>query len=281
MGYGIREDMLAAFLLERGISQHDLAALARVTDGTITNAKKGRCRLETIQQIVQRGAQITDYRRWLRPEDLARLDGPKITSGVALVPLCMFHRRRPKLRDKYYRAALASGGRVLYISVMSRRSFKLLEENLSEDTQLQVLTWNPASVEEIVAFSKHLQEEGDKLDQTQGALEKWAKLERDQANIEVRTYESTPTMQGIVVEKQWAMIELMPYGRGPSLRPAILLRYREKAERMAFLFFADAFQSLFNASKDRKPSVRSSWFRSDGTSVIASKPANIGEGRSA
>jgi hypothetical protein len=263
MGYGIREDMLTTLLLERGITQTEFAEQAGVSGGTITNAVKGSCRLKTVQGLLQR-AQVPNWPMYLRTEDKARLDSPKPPRGVALVPLCMLHRTRPKLRDEYYRAALASGRRVLYISVMSRHSFKLLEKYLANHTQLQVLTWNPVSTEEIAAYAKYLQEEDDKIKQTQGALEKWAELEKQRPNIEVRTYNSSPPMmQGVIVENKWAMLELTPYSKGPSRRPAILLRKGVQAERAGFDFFAEVFQRLFDDSKGCKPDVRSSWFRGD------------------
>jgi transcriptional regulator with XRE-family HTH domain len=263
VGYGIREDMLTTLLLERGITQQEFAKQAGVSGGTITNAVRGSCRLKTIQGLLQR-AKVPNWPMYLRTEDKVRLDGPKLPRGAGLVPLCMLHRTRPKLRDEYYRAALTSGHRVLYISVMSRHSFKLLEKYLANHTQLQVLTWNPASIEEIAAYAKHLQEEDDKIKQTQGALERWAELEKARPNIDVRTYASSPPMlQGVIVENKWAMLEVIPYSKGPSRRPAILLRKGVQAERPGFEFFAEVFQKLFDDSKGRKPNVRPTWFRSD------------------
>lgn len=262
MGYGIREDRLGELLLKLKINRSDLAVKAGLSPGTMTNATQGKARLETIQQILAAAGE-TDLYHYLRAQDVAKLKMHKVGSGVELVPLCMFYRRRPVLRDQYYRAAFAGGDEVLYVTIMSRDSFKTVEKSLSPATHLRVLTWNPASEEEIVGFSKHLKEEGDKLLQTQEALEKWSRLEQQNPNIEVRTYDSTPTMQGVIVHKKWAMIELMPYARVPSLRPALLLHYQERAERKPFQFFADAFESLFSDSEGRKPAARSRWFRSE------------------
>ena len=272
MAYQIKRDLLEELILQQRTSRKNVAKKAELGMSTISYAVHRGCRQETIQRI-GKALEMPNWRDLLLDKDRERLDSPPgIPPGADTIPLYMFYRVKRRLRDEYYRAALASGRRVLYVSIMSRHSFKLLRTHLAEKTQLTVLAWNPATAAEIVGFSKHLSEGDDKIEQAQGALEEWDKLSTERpSNVAVYTYESTPTMQGIIVEKRWAMIELMPYAMRPRMRPAILLRQSERAERKAFKFFSECFQGLLRDAHHRTPGDRSPWFpdRSDRRGAFA------------
>jgi len=189
--------------------------------------------------------------------------GEEITAAIDVmprVPLCLFHRMSSTIRDKYYGGALSSGKHVFYLSIMSRGSFDLVKKYLADNTTLTVLTWNPKTRAEIVGFSKHLSEGDDKIEQTQSALGKWDVLLAERKNIAVYTYRSTPTMQGVLVEHQWALIELIPYATRTHTRPALLLRRDVPAEQVAFELFSDCFRRLRDSAAPRQPGMKSNWF---------------------
>ena len=172
--------------------------------------------------------------------------------------------RNSKARDEWYERALASEGEVLYVSIMSDHSFEQFDRYLKPRTTVNVLTWMPSTALEIEGFAKHLRESGNKVEQVRGALRKWdarkdPKNEHYHENITVRTYESSPTMQGVIVKDDWALIELILYDSRTVMRPALLLNNREESDREAFRLFSDRFRALWDSATPRKQGERPEW----------------------
>lgn len=178
----------------------------------------------------------------------------------------IFPAHRMTVRDKFYDEAFKSGREVLYVSIMSRDTLgDTMRDNLTRaigaGTQLKVLTWNPKVGQEVVeAFRKHLGEfEDDRLDafrQVQSASREWAKMARDfrGAITEVRVYDSVPTLQGIIVKDDWALIELLPYRTKKEERPAIFVSAR--FDKDLYSLFEHQFGALWEHSKRLQVRIR-------------------------
>jgi hypothetical protein len=193
-------------------------------------------------------------------EDLDRVQATQNNQS----PLILFHRRNP-LRKKYYEQSFCSKGKVLAVSMMSSSFVKDVENRLTGDTHLTVLTWNPETEQEIRAFAAHMSEPGDHVKQTETSLVKWDELKNKfKKNLEVRTYASTPTLLGIVVATKWASVELMPFGTPVGMRPGLLLRNDVEEEQAAFEFFSETFDALRRSSVRRKAGDPPPWKRKKG-----------------
>lgn len=177
----------------------------------------------------------------------------KRASPYKLVTLCLKH--RPYTRDKY-EGAFASGQDVLFITVMSQHNLKqmptLLEKANVNNTRLRVLTWDPnLSTETIDSLRKHLGENPENpertVEQVKQASQDWDSLASKHSNITVRKYRSSPTMQGLVVGKEWTQIELLPFATHPDYRPALILTATSDPE--AFELFRSAFENLWNSAE--------------------------------
>ena len=263
MVYRTNGDLVKKLMANRNMLRKDLAALADVTQSTITNFfNKGASR--AVIKAVAAALEVGDYRILVRDEDRGFLDAsPPVAEKV---PFCMFHRIGPDTQ-RYYEGALSSDKEVIYLSIMSHNSFEMVKANLSPETKLKVLTWNPASVEEIYGFAKHeiagfspLSQGAAKVKQVQDALIDWDTVAKDYPNVTVHTYDSSPTMQGVVVIDGWAMIELIPFDSDTKIRPALLLRHTEQRERDAFGFFAGRFKKLLRSARRRVAGESSPWF---------------------
>ena len=169
-----------------------------------------------------------------------------------------FLRHRKTVYDKLYEKAFESGKDVLYLSIMSRETLEEMPDRLERarvaGTKIRVLTWDPAVGRKVVeAFRKHLGEHEDKTsgayDQVCRASTAWRRLAGDFPSVitEVRQYDSAPTMQGLIVEGEWALIELMPFHMKPNERPALYLA--ASIDTGMFTVFDSAFNSLFKSSK--------------------------------
>lgn len=180
----------------------------------------------------------------IRPKDFR-----KLAEGVLVFP-----NHREKLRDRLYGAAFASAGDVLYLSIMSKHSLIGIESNLEQaekwSTTLSVLTWNPqVGVGAIRAFGRHIAEETTAEQQVKEAHTQWSNLVASfpRAIKEVRCYSSSPTMQGILVRDDWALVELMPYRVPPNRRPAMYLTATGNPE--VFPVFQQSFDELWRSGK--------------------------------
>jgi hypothetical protein len=225
------------------------------------------CKQSTIEEI----AKILHINWW---ELLVDRERDEFTNrlhpdSTSTPPLYLFH-REDSIPKKFFLKALQSKGEVLFLSVMSQHSFLVLDEHLAKETQLNVLTWMPDTAAEIIGYSKHLNERktgnqrDDKIEQTRNALVEWDKRidpssELYRKNIQVWAYDSSPTMQGILVKGGWALLELLTYDTKPLFRPALLLRNDEETEHQAFNFFWDRCEALWAVSKKRKIGEMPDW----------------------
>jgi hypothetical protein len=64
---------------------------------------------------------------------------------------------------------------------------------------------------------------------------------------DLRQYDSVPTLQGIIVKNEWALIELLPFHKKPNQRPAIYLSAEYDQE--LFELFTSAFEDLFDSAE--------------------------------
>jgi hypothetical protein len=167
-----------------------------------------------------------------------------------LVTLCLRHRIHA--REDYYERAFESGDDVLYISIMSQATLKemnrYLEKARASNTRLRVMTWNPYIGKDVAeALRKHLNEPGDIIPQIQQAAEGWQKFAEKYSGIDLRLYESMPTLQAVFVGSKWAVVEIMPYAAHPSDRPALILNSSDNPQVLRQ--FKDAFEKLWVDNK--------------------------------
>jgi hypothetical protein len=76
-------------------------------------------------------------------------------------------------------------------------------------------------------------------------------------NNSVKVYESSPTMQGVLVRNGWALIEPLPY-TGPAARPGFILTQAEAPKTLALLWnkFDDLFENGAKPLTGRWPPQR-------------------------
>jgi lambda repressor-like predicted transcriptional regulator len=239
----------------RAWSLDELVIKAGLEKSSITRCYTTRCSPRTVIAIA--GAlEITPWWHLLVKEEREEFDMLEPPNESKDFLLCMLQ-RTSRVREKFYIQALGSGRDAFFLSIMSLNSFQVLDEYLSPDTRLNVLTWMPKTADEIRGFGKHLHEDDDKVEQTKNALIEWDKRvnQKDTVyrnNIRVRTYDSTPTLQGVIVKDKWALIEMIPYDTKPGFRPALLLRRDVDSEHSAFEFFSDRFLAMWNSAHERK-----------------------------
>jgi hypothetical protein len=139
---------------------------------------------------------------------------------------------------------------------MSKDTLPFVRKALRKKTRpkrLRVLTWDPAlSTDVFESFRLHLGEgdnnKEDKYEQIRSAARTWAKLNSKYRNrdfLEVRTYSSSPTMQALIVKDHWAIIELLPFHRTTSNRPAILLSADRDGDESLLKYFTSSFEELW------------------------------------
>jgi hypothetical protein len=146
----------------------------------------------------------------------------------------------------------------LYVTIMSQCSFERLRKALPTEPAsarpLRVLTLDPnldrAAIE---ALGRHLVEHRNApegaVKQVREAALQWLALARESkyaAFLRLKSYNSSPTLQGILVPDQFVLVELLPYDTFKENRPAIFIRQTDDEEN--YSTFAKAFETLWAQS---------------------------------
>jgi hypothetical protein len=124
-----------------------------------------------------------------------------------------------------------------------------LLKTLKPNAKIRVLTWYSRHTEVIEAFRAHICENKQATEKTvtqlYESLNEWRGLKREfpSLNFSVKVYESSPTMQGVLVRNGWALIEPLPYNTGTAARPGFILTPAEAPKTLALLW--DKFNDLF------------------------------------
>jgi hypothetical protein len=169
--------------------------------------------------------------------------------GTEPITLCLNHRLHTR---EQFKAAFANGRDLLFVTIMTQHTLKWMEPLFqvaaAKNARIRVLTWDPAvPPSAIEAFRLHLNEnEHDHrrtVQQVKQASEGWDALSAKYSNIEVRRYRSSPTMQGLIVGDELAMIELLPYSTAPDDRPALILSRGLNPD--AFALLRESFERLW------------------------------------
>ena len=171
-------------------------------------------------------------------------------------PLILLNHRRV-FRDKFLFDVLQKPTRILFVTIMSKHTineikFLKLHGNLKVN-ELRVLTLKCNAEDDHIAeyLSNHLDERPAQnvRFQINTAINEWKQLSNDHnAKIFVRKYGSIPTMQGFIVEGEYALIELLTFHSQPNQRAAILAKKNENPE--LYELFSTSFESLWSASEN-------------------------------
>jgi hypothetical protein len=199
---------------------------------------------------------IDHFKRLIETFGGTKATGKDIYSDIRVVTA--FFRHRNVVYEKLYEQAFETATNVTYVSIMSRGTLDAMTLHLNRakdrGTKIRVLTWDPAVGPKVVeAFRKHLGEYEDDppgaYRQVQSASTRWQTLATEFPTVitGIRQYDSVPTMQGLIVKDQWALIELLPFHKSVRERPALYLSASLDAEM--FSLFDTAFDSLYNCSK--------------------------------
>lgn len=174
----------------------------------------------------------------------------------------VFPGHRATVRNRFYDEAFKTGKEVLYVSIMSRDTLgdsmrNNLKRATAAGTRLRVLTWDPKVGAKVVeTFRKHLGEferdHSGALRQVETARDEWTAMAKEYSSAieEVRVYDSVPTLQGIVVMGEWALIELLPYRTKKESRPAIFVS--ASIDKELYCLFESQFSLLWRHSKPVK-----------------------------
>ncbi len=163
--------------------------------------------------------------------------------------------QRRMVAQELYEASFASGKEVIYLSIMSgKNALESMPERIrcaeAANTRINVLTWDPEVGSDVIkAFGNHLGEEPTVVEQTQKASAAWKKLAQQHPGTirKAGIYRSSPTMQGLVVLNDWALVEMIPYRTPPSERLSIFLSAALDAE--LFSVFQSALKKLLADSQ--------------------------------
>ena len=117
------------------------------------------------------------------------------------------------------------------------------------------MTWDPDVDPHVIdSFRIHLDENTflpyKTINQVIEAAEYWRRMASEcSSNITVRTYKSSPTMQGYFIggPNAWGVIELYPFATQPNDRPALLLTVKNDPD--VFALFRNAFEDLWNRNE--------------------------------
>jgi hypothetical protein len=127
--------------------------------------------------------------------------------------------------DTYLANVLGTPGvNVLWLTIMSHHTTHWLSGRLEQQAvrakSVRVLTFSPEVAEKVLqAFALHLDEPLERvLKFVAEAWKTWSRFSQQYPQISVRAYGSSPTMQGVFVCGQEAMVELMSYHTGPTER---------------------------------------------------------------
>lgn len=171
-----------------------------------------------------------------------------LAENVSVFPL---HRRI--VAEELYEASFKSAKELIYVTIMSKHTLLKMPERIrcakDSHTVLNVLTWDPnVGLHAIRAFGKHLGEETTAQQQIREAYAGWQKLARENPTVikQAGSYLSSPTMQGVIVLDDWALIELIPYHTTPIERPAMFLSASVHVH--LFPLFQSAFKALLQDS---------------------------------
>jgi hypothetical protein len=207
----------------------------------------------TAEIFRERGSQMVAGRLGKAVEKLAailasrKVESPAIRDFAEGRGTAQLHRRT--VAQELYEASFESGKEVIYLSIMSKNTLGKMPERIrraeTAHTKLNVLTWDPeVGAEVIKAFGNHLGEEATVVEQTRDACATWQKLAKEHPGTvqKAGVYRSSPTMQGLVVLEDWALVEMIPYRTVPSERPSIFLCASLDTE--LFPVFQSAFKKL-------------------------------------
>ena len=135
------------------------------------------------------------------------------------------HRKRTEIE---FAEAFEQGNEVIFLTIMSQHTRKQIEPLLvkakSSRTKINILTFDPnASNEVIESLQKHLKDSGattaSTKKQIEEAFQEWKIFENQYPNIiEIRKYNSIPTVQGLFVKDKFISLELMTYVTLPKDR---------------------------------------------------------------
>ena len=164
------------------------------------------------------------------------------------------HRRN--FRNEFLFDALRKPTEILFVTIMSKHTIQEIK-TLDDDgnlkvKKLKVLTLKHCDEVDQVSesLSKHINESPVESITTQinAANNEWRSFStKHRSKIEVREYESIPTMQGFVVKGEYALVELLTYHSQPNQRAAILAKKDKNPE--LFKLFSTSFEKLWRESK--------------------------------
>jgi hypothetical protein len=215
----------------------------------------------TAEIFGEHGSQVVAGRVGKTVEKLAailasrKVESPTIREFVEGRGASQLHRRR--VAQELYEASFASGKdkEVIYLSIMSgKNALERMPERIrraeAAHTSINALTWDPAVGSDVIkAFGNHIGEAPTVVEQTRKACAAWKKLAQEHPGTirKAGIYRSSPTMQGLVVLHDWALVEMIPYRTPPSERLSVFLSAALDAE--LFSVFQSAFENLLADSQ--------------------------------
>ena len=170
-------------------------------------------------------------------------------------PLLLINHRR-NFKDRFFLSALQSQDKILLLSIMSKHTLNDINElnakKKLKTQQLRVLTFTPESTtnEMYRSLSSHLNEYpvSNIRQQIKNAWKGWKDLEKEsKLKIKVRGYASIPTIQGILVENNYVMLEILTFHSQPDNRLGVLMTKKDCPK--SFTLVSESFEALWKNSK--------------------------------
>jgi len=175
---------------------------------------------------------------------------PKNVSNAECCFAIPAHRRNA--RD-YLTVALEKSTDILWLTVMSQHTTKwlarlFLEKRVNAKT-IRVLTLDPNTPDAVIrAFAGHLNEPpSGAVIQVKEAWAAWRDLAQRNPALSARSYESSPTLQGVFLDGREALIEVMSFHSTPDERVGLFITRETSPE---------TFRTLHNAVEEMWTSSR-------------------------
>jgi len=169
-------------------------------------------------------------------------------------PGLLYQRHRKQASEDRFWQAFKSKRDVLLITIKSLHTRNRLKEMIENGevavNSLRILTLNPDLPYSIFeALAKHINEPADNcINDCRDAYNVFCELASKYQYIEVRRYDTLPTLQGIIVNGNYAFVELLTYQSNPDERTALMISQADSPNSLRLL--THRFEILW---KDSRP----------------------------
>ncbi len=167
-------------------------------------------------------------------------------------PALLYRRHRQASEDMFW-PAFKSKRDVLFITIKSLHTRNRLKDMIEHGDvnvhSLKILTLNPELHHSVFeALARQINEPVDNcINDCRDAYRVFCELASKYSYIEVQRYDTLPTMQGVIVNGDYAFVELLTYQSIPDDRTALMITQVDSPNSL--LLLTQRFERLWGDSK--------------------------------